>query len=117
LRALDPPPVDIAERRRARDDDIDPCGLVGIELLLQLVEVGADREPPVGRELEEVSVALGPAARVLRALGVRVPEEPRVPVGLAVDDPAHHGSTISRSPIGLTGATRSRAVRTRSRGE
>src|SRR5439155_4887108 len=82
LRALDRQPIDVAERRRAGDNDIDPRGLVDLELLLQLVEVGADREPPVGRELEEVSVALGPAARVLRALGVRVPEEPRVPVGL-----------------------------------
>ena len=97
LRPLGRKPVDVAERRRARDDGVDPRALVDLELPLQLVEMRADREPVVRRELKNVAVALAPAARVLRALGVGVPEEPRVPVGLAVDDSSHR-ATIGRSP-------------------
>src|SRR5262245_63928147 len=58
LRLGDRKRVDVAERRGTGDDRVDPRRLVYLELLLELVEVRTDREPPVGRQLEEIPIAV-----------------------------------------------------------
>src|SRR5439155_15574800 len=106
LRPIDREPVHLAERGRAGHDRVDPGRLERLQLQVELVEVRADREPAVGRELEGVAVSVAAAARVIRQIEVRLPEQTRVPVRLRIDyaqrlSPARSTASTSRATSSL----------------